>query len=723
MKMKNLFALIISMAIAIPTMLAQTTQDAIYVSVSSAGSVNPSTVADPLTDAKLLLTGTAGVYKGEVHLTLNRPFLFYKVVDGQKVWLGATSKTVPTYLTKNDFENGVVTFDTEQGSNQYWMVYGSYPENCNGDFQLSVNTNTNTATLSTMAAKAPEHIYIWYSTKGADKQSYFSNIVTLSPSADNTNVFKGEAFLPYVESFTNTDAESGEVDYQGTGVCMYLSDSNANWIGNGITTYGLPMETDMRINIPEAGSKYEITLSSDKSGSFLNIENAGLVAFTFNWETNEFTAEMLAPNASSDDVIYVATNSSLYGTFQTNDTDPVLYLNKETGWYSGATIEVPKLQYAWKFYRKNGSDIEWIGAIIPQAVNFATSNPYESTYEEGSSAWRVIGFDGTTEGEIALAINPTTHQVIFTQTNAVMVIPEAVYLWGAIKEASGNGSGEDTNDIRYSVVGTLVPTEENSSVFTLTTDIPEVTKGSEFLFFLSKNEDTYKKLNDNYFGAYTSTNQDNTEGFPPALDFSNSGTMTMQLYSGTITPSGMATSSISDSFPGSTTFTFDFETKMLTAVYNEFEEPETPTYEVTFNFTDVENVVTVTDGAGQSLAYSDGTLAYEYSEESVLTFTATEGYYITLTCTNGVEGDNTYLLQANEDMSEIRISLRAGADGYVFSVNASETDSVKEILESCKAINVVDLNGTVLVRDGDAKAIKALPKGIYVVNGKKVVVK
>lgn len=725
MKLRHLFLLLLGMVFAIPGMA----QDVLYVSRSSRSTINPTTVADPTTDARLIPTGKEGVYQGQFSLLMTQPFIFYKVVDEEIVWCGRNSDLdSSTFLMGSDFTDGKAVINLTEGSPLYWFLYGQLPEGCDGNFDVTVDFNAGTATLTALEAKAPENIYVWYSEQGPEAARYFNKTFTMKPTADG-HIFEGEFWVPQIEGFTITDPETGTTE-MGHGMYFYLSDNAANYIGNGITTYTVSPEAQI-INLPKAGESFEATLLTDKSGVPLVAENPGLVKMTFNWETNRFTATMLQPGIREKDLIYVATGTNYYSV-SAKDGDPGMELNEETGWYEGVTISAPAKNYAWKFYKKDADgNITYFGPISATSINFQSVNPYTASYLDAagkpdfgsSSTWRASNYlpdASATTGEIALAINLSTGSVRFEQVNIPELIPSAFYLWG-----SENGPGTS-----YRNYGTLMPDKDNPELYELVFDVPEVhtfdqESGDEvnfFLFSIGNSASSYAP-NTMFNAEYA------TEGNPTTFEFEQSGaSQSVKLYLGTVAPNGNPISSMREMTPGETLFSFNYKTGELTLTY--LGEPSGQNY-VTFDFTGMLNAYKYVEAVdlltGDDIKLADDVYTYYYDSMGAVVLSPIEGYAIEITCTTeGLTQGTDYTINGldMDDTMQYTVGFNSAASEANFKVEVTETSATgTNTVSDGVRFTVTDINGIVLLRDATPADLHVLGNGVYVVNGKKIIIR
>lgn len=697
------------------------------------------------TDDFLSPTGTPGIYAGELSFDLTKPFNFYTKSGNTTVWYGSDTSDalVPMFISAVDFTDGVCTQSLTEGSRHFWVFYGSFPEGCEGQFNVTVDLNTNTATFTPISVGppvAPEQVYVWASYQGPLEMRYFKNVATMKPSAANPAIYNVEMVVPDCGEFYIDP----ETDDKGTGMYFLLSDSEEGFLGKGIRMFMANIEPEGN-NIIEitAGETATVDMVEGNIGTSLICKSIGLVDFTFDWDNMTLTASMEDPDYDESNYIYVATKNGYYGEFPVTASDPSLRLNPTTGWFEGTTITLPK-NYAFKFYRKTDDGVEWIAPLSRTVVNFALANPYTGTYEEGSSSWQVTNFFNAdaTEGEIDLAINPETYEVKFTQTDAKEEIPEAVYIWGGMTDIE-----EETGS--YSVIGTMTPVEGQTKVYEATIDVPESTPMLKFNFFLSLNKDSFKDTNRNFNAPYTdvvSGGGSDQSGNPPVVKFDSDDMYVVTLYKGTLSPDGTSPlSSITDEYAGPTTFIFNLDTQVLTVTQKEDvgggDEPPTPETpnKVYFDFGGIENAyscVTVYDNeTNENLTVAGPTMTFEYMEEGSVTFGLTpsaieSGYTYTVACTE-TPGADIYTLGAKtetEGKIQQTLTVYPGANGYRFTVNVEKKPDQSGILnifdlEGADGYTVSNLQGMVILRNAGREALRQLQPGLYIVNGKKLIVR
>ena len=164
-------------------------------------------------------------------------------------------------------------------------------------------------------------------------------------------------------------------------------------------------------------------------------------------------------------------------------------------------------------------------------------------------------------------------------------------------------------------------------------------------------------------------------------------------------------------------------------------EPEEPAV-VTFNFVGVDNAysyISVFDMNNMEMVEVDGpSVNFDFKDNAMLTFAMSEdytedGYTFEITA-DGEAGDNTYTIGDGMSMDgslQKILNIFPGADGFVFTITVSKegSDAVDSIFASEEIVTVYNVNGMVVVRNAGKEDIKALAPGLYIANGKKLIVK
>ena len=262
---------------------------------------------NPETDAKLMaVDGQEGVYSGNLTMNLNRAFVFYtEEDDNSRTTYNADYNWPPTmgavttvwgeydYWPNADSEN-----DDDTAANVVvngkgaWMVTPA-PKGT-GVYTVTLDLNTNKLSIKVAADEkpaAPETMYLWGTTDGYEIQSRYTamgqftkegNVYTLEMTVPSCGVFEPDGEF---------SASEGDPNY---GFYFLLCNNGESMTANGAKMYQAPL-TNHLINLASVGSTYSAELSTDKSGHNMIAVTPGVVKFTFDYDTDIFTAEMVQP--------------------------------------------------------------------------------------------------------------------------------------------------------------------------------------------------------------------------------------------------------------------------------------------------------------------------------------------------------------------------------------------------------------------------------------------
>lgn len=332
------------------------------------------------------------------------------------------------------------------------------------------------------------------------------------------------------------------------------------------------------------------------------------------------------------------------------------------------------------------------------------------------------------ELEVAIRIDWENKTFSIVAPEFVLEAPESLYLWGTL--------GGFTDSARYTVMGTMNQTAAGSHIYELTMDVPECGP------FEIDGEFTPLEGDPNYGFYYVLTNSNEsiskgTQFQVPIdnhlIDIPNAGDkFTSNLLTN---KSGCNMICLT---PGQVKMTYNFNTNTYTVEMikplNE-PEPEEPAV-VTFNFVGVENAynyISVFDMNNMEMVEVNGpSINFDYDDNAMLTFAmsaedAEEGYSFEITA-DGAAGDNTYMIGDGISMDgslQKVLNLFPGADGFVFTITVTkeDTNAVDSIFAGEGIVTVYNVNGMVVLRNADKAAVKALAPGLYIANGKKIIVK
>ena len=125
-------------------------------------------------------------------------------------------------------------------------------------------------------------------------------------------------------------------------------------------------------------------------------------------------------------------------------------------------------------------------------------------------------------------------------------------------------------------------------------------------------------------------------------------------------------------------------------------------------------------GDKEELYFTSPDYTFGYDEKAVITLIAAENYKLSVSA-DVEEGEETY--EYNADTCELTLY---GSDFTItISVEEDTTDGIRNIysFDAEEGLTVVNMQGVVLLRNGNAADLDKLEKGMYIVNGKKIVVR
>ena len=239
------------------------------------------------------LTLNDGVYEGKVSLTKDVAFRFYVGTASDYQVLGPSRDTYTTqvsFSTYQNYEGTCFWYDTtaEKGNWTPFMEQGITELEVN----MTVNPTEGTVVFAPIQPKepAPEAMYVWGSIDGGET---FKSFATLEPTDDN----------PYVFTVTFDVPKCGPFDGMGSGQAPGIQDKNEGFYfklseanTGGGNMYGYPTNDDdpdgKYIELEEDGEPYVATLARTQASNLVAL-TPGLTTFTFDFETWEFTAELI----------------------------------------------------------------------------------------------------------------------------------------------------------------------------------------------------------------------------------------------------------------------------------------------------------------------------------------------------------------------------------------------------------------------------------------------
>lgn len=412
------------------------------------------------------------------------------------------------------------------------------------------------------------------------------------------------------------------------------------------------------------------------------------------------------------------------GGFVPSDDDRKFTYNAETECYELTVANFAKkvdgnIQYMW-FYQvdEEGSVIPWNSPIVTN-VPFTMgelSRKYE--IEKGQeSGFKVYSFAyDLEEADIKFTVKLYTGAdsqngtvlgtLVMEQVVETFTFPENIYLWGS------NVGGRNTK-----IWGTLTPTAEegvyelNDFLMPVAVFDPADGYGASqaFSFFLSTSAESVTK------GTRFLGHMDAVTGDPSEIniDLENGQTFTTTLQ--TVTQDG---SNLQNFTPGTVDLTFDFNTLQLTVKMLDAYNKATVSIYGTPNEAFEKYLTLEVSGETYPLELTPQNIWY--TGDLSWTITPQSGWNVALECTTPdadvtiVENEGIYTVTSSQNDLEFEIN-----------IESSETDGIRNPydIDGACCLTVSNLQGVTLLRNANAGALKLLAPGLYIVNGKKIVVR
>lgn len=265
-----------------------------------------------------------------------------------------------------------------------------------------------------------------------------------------------------------------------------------------------------------------------------------------------------------DSLRMMSASNYFYGPWEPAEDDPELIFNPTTGYFESGVLDFTRGD-AFKFYIEEPDSLRLIAPLVSSPIQLNVLNPYSRDLDPGKGAWILSKFADQDAEEGKITISLKTDSLIHISVTQIdppeEKIPEALYIWG---------STDGADDGRYFNMGVLLPTDEDSLVFTGEFPVPDVpgpfdywnpefkhedeedwpTHG--FIFLLSPEQKSIGTNRAMLIGGYYMNR---------TLEFTDVGeTLTIPI-------SNRGGGAIFDLTPGKTEFILDYDKMTLTAIY------------------------------------------------------------------------------------------------------------------------------------------------------------
>lgn len=685
------------------------------------------------------------IYKGVVNFKKNAAFGFYVGTPGSADYTlyrahGWASISCSQYNYWPVDEEEAAQAVLEPGStmgNWYFSTFSNTSVNA-ADYTVEINWLTKTFRIfeEEIVIPTPEKLYIYASVDGG--QNYLQVEEMTNPE---NGVFSVKYNIPEVPTFVISDPDFSPADGDPDHGWRFYIYKPADEI-SGNTILGAELGAQVLEFVGDAPAVR--TLVTSGTGMF--VLEPGVATISYNWATNELQVTKPEIDESLKDVIYYLHADNYFnGPWVPNpETDPQLTYDPVSQTY---VLDEPILVNktgGFRFYRQNVSGtITYITPMMATQIQIGSDYTWKQSFElRNTSAWRFLTFHDpeAREAEVTLTVDLVNTTLAVTQVSKDKN-PEQIYIWYVDGTLDVMGTGYTYKCL---TANPLKPIEEGGAVYTTTWDVPEVTdlefmdKGAPdhgAFFYLSTS--TSKSGGTLYRGYYG-----NAEGvYGPTIEFTaNKKEVSLPVLTGGETASFVIVT------PGKSQLTLDLDKAILTVEYLEDIVPEPEDNVITLNFSGVElddlsSALQVLDAMndGETLLINENPFDYVYTQGVFLMFVPQDGYDVAVKCsTNDAdEVDGTYSINVgaapmDDDEDEatagdaVTLMAYPAANGLTFNVVLSEhqTSGINALYDLGNGeLRVFNLQGVQVLRTQNASELNILEPGLYIINGKKVVVR
>lgn len=417
--------------------------------------------------------------------------------------------------------------------------------------------------------------------------------------------------------------------------------------------------------------------------------------------------------AQQPDAIYIANWDTLYDLGQPvtpNENDPKLTYNSQTGCYEGEVIDWPRMAvnpYNAKIpYSVEGDVITYYGvAGHTQSIIFNTYPTNTFSFQASTSPEEFKGFGISSANnkpveDVKVSMNLNNNEISFTSFDSGIgtVMPTLVSVYpenGSLITLNEDGGTTITITFDGPVDRLEVQADEyeltpvpNDDMTVWTVDVPANVVAT------TSNENQGRLILKVYNAFANGLPVGFIDGSPTlSLAYSVSGVTSSATVKLAGDEAGLKTLNVYKAPEYSVGDEFDFDGNSFDISYKE---------SVTFLFT---------VGKGYEIKISS-----ELSSNNGENWKTGEGF----STEKGPNGETTNIIAAEGTT----LTLYPSANGAVFTVTVSpESTGVDSIFENETQVSVYNISGICILKAASATDIRNLKSGIYIVNGKKVVVK
>ena len=415
-------------------------------------------------------------------------------------------------------------------------------------------------------------------------------------------------------------------------------------------------------------------------------------------------------NCQAEPLPFFMNLSSLqYGTFTPSEDDIQFDYNAETGMYElEMEYTLGQTNKMIRMYQKDGEKIIQWAPLVRTHIDFMEKREYQVYLEEDRTSPIMISdfYGDDVTAKVKFSTIPGDSVLNMMQIVDKEFIPEHIYLWGSDK-------GGFTNE----VMATMNPTPDDPYIFTLEFEMPRWHfdpaslmadfASDAFIFYLSTSDSASKK--GTTYRAYLPYETED-------LSFSTIALGKGETFKTTLQTAIQESAVLSCLTPGKTSMTFNLHTLELTVTMLD------PLNHVLLSFdgikTALHNKYINVFASGEEYPLFINPQSIWYEGDLDLSVVPKEGYEVEMEC---LSEDAEFNLREKDGTCY----LTSPQNGLAFNVTINEKSGNSAgvdagVVPASGKVSVYNLQGIKILETENEDMLKALPAGLYIVNGKKV---
>lgn len=401
-------------------------------------------------------------------------------------------------------------------------------------------------------------------------------------------------------------------------------------------------------------------------------------------------------NAQTPDAIYIGTwmaMSELGSEITPNENDPKLVYNSSTGCYEGEYLNWARTNgtAAWNAkipYSVENDIVTYYSSSASTNINFSSNDVQNFEFTSGTDSKNFKGYVISslyTESlvDVKISMNLSTKEITFTkfESGQKVEVPTLV----SVNPENG---------------GMIKPAADGSATITFT-----------------------------FSGAVTSmevlSNGSEIEATPSNDNTVWSVYLSAERISGSTSDSqGLFNMKLQNVYADGQLVTFEGGSSVLNLSYS----VEGITKTAVINITGTEDALDSLNvyklpytEEGDELDLESYSISLTYTNSVAYLFSAGEGYQVSVAST--VDSNQGANWSVTTDEMGTTLTIKKDASGATFTVTVSKASGISQSFMEESGVSVYSINGQKVLNSDNKESLKTLSPGIYIINGKKVLVK